>query len=207
MSPRGLKSLFVSSIIFIFWGCSSNKILAPLRTGDPRMNIDENNTVLFEDENFNIKINGSYKNQFIVFGLSLENNTEEDINITKDDVIITDGKGVIQNILDADQIANLYETYLYISFFPTSYYPDDPFYYPFHRDYMLDYYKFSMDKKLFLSNLYKNIFKFSRIPPNTKLTGDIYIQKLNFETPVKLNLLLKGNTFDFEFDKVLPSKK
>ena len=213
MNTKGSKSnyrnysiIFIISFLSIITGCSNRYILVPVQNTDERIHIDESNSAFVSDDNFTIEAGAEYKNEFILFRLSIENKTEHDITINNEDITILDGKGVIQNILDEKQIENIYYDNFYISFFPTVLPLEDPIFYPDHRAYFGTYYRFRLDRKLFLKNLYKEKFNYGKIPSQAKLVGDIYIQNDKVETPLTLIVELNESKFNFNFDKNLKSK-
>jgi len=187
-------------------GCVKKYILVPDRHGDQRIEILESNIASVSEKNITIKSKAGFKNEFVVFRLSVENNSDADLILKKEDLTILDGNNVIQNILDEKQIENIYYDNLYISFFPTYYPTHRPYFYPDYRSDVNSYYRFSLDRKFFLKKLYKEIFKFGRIPPHTTQIGDIYIQERELITPVKLDIELAGEKFKFTYNKIKKSK-
>jgi len=192
--------IIISFTLLSYLGCASKPILVPVQSTEEM--IIEDNSVRLAKEGLKVSARAKYKNSFVVLGLSIENNSEDEMVISKEDITVVDGKGVVKKILDTDQIENLYDDNFYIFFFPTPFPYDDPFY-PSIAHYHYDHYLgFCVDRKFFLTELYKNMFPFGKLLPGTKLEGELYLQNGDLETPLKMDIDINGKKFVFTFDKV-----
>jgi hypothetical protein len=202
--------LLISFSTILISGCSSINKLIPVPMPDQEISLKDPETINLTKDGYSLSLKASYKNRFVIFHIEINNQSDKDIEIKKDDINILDGKNNIQNILDEDQVMNVYNDQFYIGFYPYPFPYDDPFFfddfYYHHRFYTDHIYHYSIDRELFIRELYKNIFKYGRIPKETTRVGNIFIQNLDVELPIKFLFSINGCEFKFQFDNIKTHK-